>query len=128
MGARDVVAFVHPQPPEPAGKPLTLLTDQRLPAAEVPLVQGDRPSEPRLERRGGLEQILPVERVAHLQPEHVPRRQPAWHPVERRHRIHQLVPQVDRDVLVREQLEPDLPGVPRARHDHRPPAERRLRA
>ena len=88
--------------------------------AELPLVHRDRPREPGLERGDGLEQVLAVERVPHLEAQHVAGRQTAGCAAERLHRLEQRAPQVVGDVLEREQLEPDLARVARPRHDHGP--------
>ena len=97
-------------------------------AAERPLVEGDGPRQPGLERRRGLEQVLSVQRVAHLEPEDVAGREPARRAVHPRNFLQQRPPQVDGDVFVREQLVADLTGVAGSRDDHGPPPERRLGA
>ena len=121
VGARDMAALLHQEAAEPARHPFVPLAKQRLSPPELALVERDRPAQPGLERGRGLEQVLTVERIAHLQTEHVARGETARHPPERRHRLGQRRPQVQCDVLIREQLESDLARVSRSGHDDRPP-------
>ena len=100
------------------GSPLRLLAKQGVAPAELTLVEADRPRQAGLQRGARLEQVLAVERVAHLQPQDVARRQPARHPAERLRRVRRARATAPRDVLVGEQLEPDLARVARAREDH----------
>ena len=93
-----------------------------------PLSKLDGPRQARLERGDGLEQILAVQRVSHLQTQHVAGGQPAGHPAERRRRLRELVPQGLGHVLVGEQLEADLARVSGAGEDDGAPAVLRLDA
>src|SRR5919198_173326 len=93
---------------------------ERRAPAELALVEGDRPPQPGFEGGRRLEEILPVERVAHLQTEDVAGRQPSWRTPGRPNRVEQVAPEIGGDVLVREQLEAHLAGVAGACHDHRP--------
>src|SRR5919197_1836795 len=118
--SRDVAPLMHAEPSQQARQPLLLLAEQRRAPAELALVEGDRPPQPGFEGGRRLEEILPVERVAHLQPEDVAGRQPSWRTPGRPNRVEQVAPEIGGDVLVREELEAHLAGVAGACHDHRP--------
>ena len=126
--ARDVPAFVHPEADEHARQRVLPLTEQRRASSELALLERDRPRQSRFERGHRLEQILSVQGIPHLEPQHVAGCEAAGGTSDRLHRLAEGVPEVARDVLEREQLEPDLTGVARARDDHGPTLVRGLDA
>ena len=131
VGARDVPALVHQQSPEPAGQPLVLLPQEgasrprNSPLSNAHRPRQARPRAPSRIRRG------PGRRADSPSPAAKMSRAASPHGVtaERFDRPSINVrPQVDRDVLIGEQLEPDLARVARPGRGSRDDGERRLDA
>ena len=111
----------RPTATSPRSQPLRsglLLRDQHVLAPEGVLLPADRPPEAGLVGRDVEGDVLAVQRVAHLGPEGVAGAEPAGEDPVRLPRAQQRVPEVDGDVVGRDQLVAALAGVAGAAHDH----------
>src|SRR5215210_4994341 len=100
---------------ELARRALRLLRHQGVAPQEVPLVELDDPGEPRLPRRGGLVDLVPVEGHGRFQAEGVARAQPR----RAGPGLHQAPPESGRVLRIDVQLEAVLAGVAGARDERR---------
>ena len=128
-GAARAVEHRHPGPgdppvqgdeaPEEAARPGRALGGQDVPAPEGWLAPADGPAEPRLHRGDLQGQLVPVQRVAQLRAQGVPRTEPAGQPPAVPDGVQERVPQLGQVPGRRDELVAPLAGVTGAAHRHR---------